>query len=68
MKRRSERETKNCQERVFRKVWSIYIENVDHMSLMKSRSDFLLTDLSQNFGIYLEVFAVNFLFIFIGTG
>ena len=63
MKRSSERETINRLKRVFRKVWTIYIENVDHMSLMKSRSDFLLTDLSQNFGISLEVFAVSFLFI-----
>ena len=35
------------------------------MTLMKLRLDFLFTDLSQHFGMYLVVFALMF-FIFIG--
>ena len=45
-------------------VRTTYIENVDQkmnfLSLTKLRSDFLFTDLSQHFGIYLVVFALKF--------
>ena len=48
-------------------IWSLvrttYIENVDQkmnfLWLTKLRSDFLFTDLSQHFGIYLVVFALK---------
>ena len=64
--RRSGWGTRNCHQKRFRKVWGIYIENVDQMinffmTLMKLRLDFLFTDLSQPLGIYLVVFALTFL-------
>ena len=62
-RKRSERGTRNYRQIIFRKVWTMYIENVDqkinfYMTLMRLKLDFLFTDLSQNFGIYL-VFAVK---------
>ena len=49
MKRCSERGTRNCCQRISRKVWTTYIENVDqtwilYMTRMKLVLDFLFTD------------------------
>ena len=65
-KRRSLWETRNCQQRIFRKVWTIYIyrncwsKDEFLMTLLNLRFDFLFTDLSQYFGIYLVAFALTF--------
>ena len=70
--RRSECGTRNRHQIIFRKIWSIYIENVDKnmiffVTLIKLRLDFLFTDLSKHFGIYFVVFAFTS-FSFIGVG
>ena len=49
MRKRSERGTGNCHQRIIRKVWTLYIENVDQkmnsfMILMKFSLDLLFTD------------------------
>ena len=68
MRRRSKRETRNRQQRIFRKVWTIYyiyIKNVDQkmnffMTQIKLRLDYPFTDLPHYFGTYLVVFVLKF--------
>ena len=54
-----ERGTRNCKQRIFRKVWSRYIQNFDQIWMIEKRLglSFLFTDLCQHFGIILVSFA-----------
>ena len=81
IRRRSERGKRNRNQRISRKVWTIYRTYISSyifnkkcwskdeffMTKMKLRLEFLFTDLSQHPRIYLVVFALtNFLFIGMG--
>ena len=65
MTKHSERATRNCHQKSFRKVWTRYIENIDQKMNVLYESDeieirLFFTDLTQHFGIYLVVFALKF--------
>ena len=60
-----ERVSRNRKQRIFRKVRTIHIQNLDQkmnffLTLMKLRLGLLFKDLSQQFGIELVVFALKF--------
>ena len=64
-RRPSKRRTRNCQQKLFRKIWTIYTQTVDQkmnflMTLMKQRLHSFFTYLFQHFGIYLVFFAHKF--------
>ena len=67
-RRRSDWGIRKRHQRIFRKVWNIYIslyrkcwsKDEFFMNLTELRLDLLFTDFPQHFGIYFVVFTLNF--------
>ena len=64
VKKRSDQGTRNHQQIIFRKVWTIHTQNSDQRSIFEYDDEIevklpFFTDLSQHFGIYLMTFAIT---------
>ena len=64
VKKRSDQGTRNHQQIIFRKVWTIHTQNSDQRSIFEYDDEIevklpFFTDLSHYFGIYLMTFAIT---------